>query len=138
MAVSLDIVLTPSRDGAHDPPIAWSVALPRRGRRSRLQFSCANPHRLLRLVLLALARAFLSGHEADGHLVQALHVGVQYRGTERSLLQLAQAQHREKLGPKRPGEFPLLGESEPADYPRKAAGPNPDAGRGILRARKNP
>src|SRR4051794_23536561 len=101
------------------------AAVSSRSRETRLRFAGddtrpyrnANPRRLLGLVLLALARDFLSRHETNRHLVQALHVDFQYGGAKRPLLQLAEDHHRERMAAQRPGEFSLLGESESTHHP---------------------
>jgi hypothetical protein len=71
---------------------------------------------MLRLVLLALARNFLSRYETNRYVVQALHGHVQHGGIERAFLQMAKAQHGEKLAPQCSGRFSLFGESESIDH----------------------
>src|SRR5437868_1584456 len=82
-------------------------------------YTNANPHRLLGLVLLALARNFLSGYETNGLLVQALHRDFQHGGAKRAVLQLAENQHGERMAAQRPRELSLLGQSESTHHPRE-------------------
>src|SRR2546423_15019547 len=98
----------------------------------------ANPHRSPRLVLLALARSILSGHKTHRHVVQSLYGDVQHGGTECALLQLAETGDGERMAAQCSGKLPLLGESEPADYPRETPRSHPDAGERILQHRKYP
>src|SRR4051794_32596118 len=94
-----------------------------------------NSRRMLRLVLLALARIILSGRRIDTRLVQALHRCFRYRGAQRAVLQMAATRDGQALEARGPVRLPLYREGQQRDHPRTADGPNPEPGYAILRDR---